>query len=177
LQIWKDIVGYEGSYRISNNGVVESCDRIVKDSRTGTRLVRGRVMKLTTDKDGYHTVQLYKNSKAKIMKVHRLVAIHFCKTVDGSDFVNHIDNKRDNNYYLNLEWTTSLGNIQHKITQGRSNNVKGEDCSWTHLTESDVCEIRQLCNEGVAQKAISLRYNISQQQVSRIKNRKRWGHV
>lgn len=177
MKIWKDVVGYEGSYRISNDGSVESCERIVSHPHTGTRIIRGRLLKLTTDKNGYHTVQLYKDSKAKILKVHRLVALHFCDKIEGNDVVNHIDNRRDNNCYLNLEWTTPLGNTQHMKKQGRSINFKGEECSWSRLTESDVHEIRRMCEEGVTQKEIGMKYNISQQQVSKIKNQKRWQHV
>ncbi len=41
--------------------------------------------------------------------VHRLVAKYFCPN-NGHDIVNHIDCDYNNNYYLNLEWCTTLHN-------------------------------------------------------------------
>ena len=68
-ETWKDVVGYEGLYMISNKGNVRSVDRI--DSRGCRR--RGRMLKPTYDKDGYSLVSLYKNGIVKRKRNHRLV--------------------------------------------------------------------------------------------------------
>jgi hypothetical protein len=32
-EIWKDVVGYEGYYQVSNLGNVKSCERVIKNIR------------------------------------------------------------------------------------------------------------------------------------------------
>ncbi|MDB5200578.1 MAG: hypothetical protein JWO92_2541 [Chitinophagaceae bacterium] len=44
-EIWKDIPGYEGLYKINNNGVVKSYDRI-KSSGRGLYTLPGRIIKI-----------------------------------------------------------------------------------------------------------------------------------
>ena len=80
-EIWKDIEGYEGVYKISNYGNVYSCERTVVYERRGglcSRKYDGKLMKPEIDKDGYKTVNL-KNEKGKKKheKIHRLVANAF----------------------------------------------------------------------------------------------------
>lgn len=176
-EIWKDVIGYEGSYKISNNGNVISCTRVVDDARLGTKTLNQKFLKPTVDSVGYVKVTLYRETKKKVFKVHRLVALHFCDKPSGCEIVNHLDNDKQNNYYENLEWTTPLGNNQHMCKQGRNRNHKGEECSWTNLTEADVLKIRDLCSQGVAQTSIGLMYGISQQQVSKINLKLRWKHL
>lgn len=178
MEIWKDAVGYEGLYKVSNMGNVLSCKRIVEDKRLGTKQLPERLLKLTVDTAGYAKVTLYKGTVKQVWKVHRLVAFHFCEKAEGCDIVNHIDNNTTNNVSSNLEWTTSLGNNRHMMNQGRNRNVRGEDCSWTNLTEKDIIQIRKLCSEGkIPQTQIGEQFGISQQQVSKINVGLRWAHV
>lgn len=65
-QIWKDIVGYEGLYQISNLGNVKSF-----------HLNTERILKSPADSHGYYIVVLCKNKKGKSFKVHQLVAMAF----------------------------------------------------------------------------------------------------
>lgn len=176
-EVWKDIIGYEGFYKVSNFGNVISCKRVVPDTRLGFKTLGQRILKLTVDSVGYVKVALYKETVKEVWKVHRLVAIHFCDKPGGCDIVNHLDNDKQNNKHTNLEWTTPLGNNQHMCIQGRNKPTRGTDCSWTALTEGDVRTIRALCAEGIPQSEIGERYNISQQQVSKINLRLRWKHL
>ena len=79
-EIWKDILGYEGLYQVSNFGRVKS-----------TKFGKERILKLTKDKDGYLIVNLYKNNKSKTLKVHRLVAEVFLPNPYNLPQVNHKD--------------------------------------------------------------------------------------
>ena len=49
-EVWKDVVGYEGYYKVSNLGRVRSLDRIVKCVGTGQAKRKGRVLKGHTKK-------------------------------------------------------------------------------------------------------------------------------
>lgn len=52
-EVWKDVVGYEGLYKVSNFGNVYSC-------------YVNRNLKLGTHRDGYQFVILTKNKQKKI---------------------------------------------------------------------------------------------------------------
>ena len=57
---WKDVVGYEGLYKVSNYGNVISLDRITTN-RWGKYLKKGKTMNQRQDKIGYLKVELTKN--------------------------------------------------------------------------------------------------------------------
>lgn len=46
-------------------------------------------------------------------RVHRLVAMAFCVKEDGKEYVNHIDENKQNNRADNLEWVTNSENAKH----------------------------------------------------------------
>lgn len=100
-EIWKDVVGYEGLYKVSNLGNVYSC---VKKSK--------RNLKLSLSSDGYYRVSLWKDGKAKQAKVHRLIAKAFLD-FDKEKVINHIDGIRTNNILENLELVSQKENVIH----------------------------------------------------------------
>lgn len=106
-EIWKDIEGYEGKYQISNLGKI----RILKE------------MVLQVNKNGYVTINLYKNAKSKRVTVHRLVAKHFILNPENKKCVNHKDCNRTNNNVNNLEWCTHKENTQYSMKYGNSKNL------------------------------------------------------
>lgn len=98
---WKDIEGYGGRYQISDYGRVWN-------------VTTQKMMKPQLKKTGYLNVNLLKpNKKVVTERIHRLVAIHFCKKPDGCNVVNHLDSNKTNNCATNLEWTTVSGNTKH----------------------------------------------------------------
>lgn len=99
-EIWKDILGYEGLYQVSNFGRVKSL-----------KFGKERILKLIKDKDGYFIVNLYKNKKIKSFRVHRLVAEAFIDNPDNLPQVNHKDENPSNNVVSNLEWCNAKYNI------------------------------------------------------------------
>ena len=49
MEIWKDIINYEGYYQASNFGKIKSLERIVENSSTGngTQIIKVSVQYLT----------------------------------------------------------------------------------------------------------------------------------
>lgn len=105
MEIWKDIDGFSGYYEISSSGRV-------RNIRTG------RVLKPSVTDQGYTTVKLYRNNKAKEAKIHRLVASAFIQNPENKPQVNHLDRNKRNNDVSNLEWSTNRENIDHAIRTG-----------------------------------------------------------
>ena len=102
-EIWKEVVGYGGRYKVSNFG------RVI--SNWG-----GWKEKIPTKSPaGYFYVTIYfkKEGKHKRIAVHRLVAHAFLTPVDGKNCVNHKDGNKQNNAVENLEWCTVQENTIH----------------------------------------------------------------
>lgn len=111
---WRDVVGFEGLYKVSSNGDVKSLDREKRHPK-GTKYIKGGIiLKLSTDKDGYKVVSLKKNLFTKMLKVHRIVAEAFIPNPLNKETVNHIDNNKSNNSLSNLEWNTYRENNIHR---------------------------------------------------------------
>lgn len=125
---WRDVVGYEGLYEVSNTGVVKSLGRVVFDSIGRVRKIEGRIMKQGMKKDGsgYCTVSLTHSDgtgeNAKL--VHRIVAEAFIPNPENKEVVNHIDGNKKNNNVTNLEWTTVEENNTHAYNEGLQNSNK-----------------------------------------------------
>lgn len=100
-EIWKDIQGFEGVYKISDLGRVYSCakDLFLKPANNG---------------NGYLFVNLCKDKSVKRMYIHRLVCLSFLGEDKIKKQVNHIDLNKANNNLNNLEWVTPRENSIHR---------------------------------------------------------------
>ena len=130
-EIWKDVKGFEGRYKVSNLGRVRSLDW----SRH-----KGRVLKLKISRRwGYYRLNLaHADGYIKSVSVHRIVAIAFIPNPDNLPEVNHKDeNKLNNVVYFNpdgsidtertnLEWCTSLYNLRYGTRVERVNKLVNE---------------------------------------------------
>ena len=66
----------------------------------------------------YYGYILYKDGKAYTKKEHRLVAENYIENPNNLPQVNHIDGKKLNNHYQNLEWCTASENGKHAYKLG-----------------------------------------------------------
>lgn len=119
-EIWKDIIGYEGLYQISNLGQVKS----IMFRNKMTFFQRDKTLKLYTNKlNGYQYVSLSKNNKKKTFRVHRLVMEAFnpvnkIKGYDKNYTINHKNGIKTDNRLENLEWCTQSENQIHAFKNG-----------------------------------------------------------
>ena len=105
-EIWKDVIGYEGIYQISNFGNLKS----FKNKKSGI------ILKQTNKKGGYFSVVLCFNDKIRYTRIHRLVAESFIPNPEEKKHVNHIDGNKQNNNVYNLEWNTPKENVNHALS-------------------------------------------------------------
>ena len=109
-EIWKDVVGFEGYYLVSNYGRIKSVSRI----HTHTNgIIPSKIKRYGDNGNGYLIVHLSKNSISHTKYVHRLVAIAFLPNPLNLPEVNHKDEDKSNNRLENLEWCTGLYNTNY----------------------------------------------------------------
>lgn len=98
-EVWKDVQGYEGLYKISSKGRVYGL---------------ARKMMLHPEKSGgYLRITFTVDKQKKKFLVHRLVADAFIDNPNHYSQVNHIDENKENNCVENLEWCTPSYNINY----------------------------------------------------------------
>lgn len=111
---WRDILGYEGRYQVSNFGRVCSVERCYF---SGPRqiCVPKRMMSLQKHYRGYLFVHLRKPKERKKFFVHRLVAMAFLPNSEEKMVVNHLNRDKQHNHITNLEWATHQENSDHWV--------------------------------------------------------------
>lgn len=134
MEVWKDVVGYEGLYQISSYGEVKSLDKEINLSNGGIYVKLGKMLLKHEDKYGYWTVTLYRNRIPKTLKIHRLVALAFLENPNSLSQVNHKDENKKNNHVDNLEWcdckyNNSYGTRNKRISASRMGIGKGQKLS------------------------------------------------
>lgn len=102
-EIWKDIVGYEHLYKVSNYGRIKTL---------GRKRVKESIMRCEINK-GYARITLSKHGKKKHYFVHLLVAKAFMPIPVGCYEINHKDENPLNCKVNNLEWCSHLYNLTY----------------------------------------------------------------
>lgn len=146
---WRDIVGYEGLYQVSNYG------RIKSFHLKGIRIIR-----CLQNKDTYPTVGLTKNGKTKNYGVHVLVALTFIQNPKNFPIVHHKDNCKCNSCSWNLAWVTYSENTRLAFQLG----VKKSFGHVKKLTPKQVRYIRKhykRYDKKFGARALAKKFNVN----------------
>jgi hypothetical protein len=176
---WRDVVGYEGIYSISNLG------RVRRDlARNATP---GKILKLGKKARGYFSVSLSINDKRRSHAVHKLVAAAFFGECPPGKQVNHKYPPKTNNRVDNLEYLTQRENIQHSIRTGLAptggrhgsqtkpeSRPRGEDHGNAKLKRADIPRIFEMKKGGMSQRKIAEIVGVSKTTVAIILKGKGW---
>jgi hypothetical protein len=179
---WRDVVGYEGIYSVSNLG------RIRRDLGGARTAKAGRVLKLSKSSNGYPGVALCAFGKQKTTSVHGMVARAFISKPPTGKHVNHKDGCKTNNRLTNLEYVTASENVQHAYRNGLAKGVTGDrHGSHTHpervargdrnghvkIKDADIPRIFELRTNGLSQRKIALIVGLTQGHICEILNGKK----
>lgn len=133
IEIWRDVVGYEGLYEVSNMGRVRSLSREVYVGGKIHKCIReGRVLKQGHShgrRFKYLLVCLCKDQQRSMKRVHRLVAEAFIPNPDNLPFINHKDENPSNNRVENLEWCTPKYNSNYGTARERMKETRKKNNS------------------------------------------------
>lgn len=166
----KDVVGFEDLFGITSSGEVWS-------KRTNKFLAQG------VSKTGYPVISTRiggRNGKCYCFRVHRFVADAFIPNPENKPFVNHKDGNKRNSNSWNLEWVTAKENVVHAYETGLAKGVQGVDHTLSKLTEEEVIFIRENYkprDKVFGATALSKRYNICRQGVSKVANNMTYKNV
>jgi hypothetical protein len=174
MEEWRDVVGFEGLYQVSNFGRVRSVT--TKEIQISFDLVRSekthKIKKQTIDKVFNRPfLSLWKNNKPKICRPHKLVMEAFVSIRPQGMECCHNDGNPQNNHLSNLRWDTAKSNQADRVKHGTTN--RGEQCGNAKLTLEQVRAIRQ---DNRLQRIIAAEYGVKDNTISRIKSGKRWAH-
>jgi hypothetical protein len=157
---WRPVIGYESIYEVSDAGRVRN-------------IKTGHMKKPTTDKkDGRLFLLLWKDGKATIFRVSRIVLTSFVGKCPIGFYGCHNDGDPSNNKLSNLRWDTPSSNRADTLIHGTANI--GERCGTAKLTEKQVL---QIIKDERIQSEIAKEYGVMPSTISRIKSGVRWGHL
>ncbi len=170
-EIWKDVIGYEGLYQVSNMGRIKSFHH----SATG------QILKPQDNGHGYLQITLYGHGRPKQACMHRLVLRAFYGLPPSPDHQgNHKNGIRSDNRLDNLEWMTKSENEKHacRVLGKAPPLVAGETNGQSKLTDEDVIEIRRLYATGEhTQRELGDRFGVDRATIGLIVRRETWKHV
>ncbi len=111
--IWKDLIGFEGRYQVSNSGLIRSIlsnhgkyQEVLKSLSVRSKSCQYLYVAMSIKDKNYHEA------------VHRAVAKAFIPNLDNKPMVNHVDGNKLNNNVCNLEWVTCSENHSHAYATG-----------------------------------------------------------
>lgn len=110
---WRDIIGYEGKYQVSNLGRVRS---LQYHNTKGVKRIG--LLKPAKDGCGYYRCALSKKNILTTYKVHRLVAAAFIPNPNNYPQINHKNGIKTDNRVENLEWCNNSWNQLHAYRTG-----------------------------------------------------------
>ena len=149
-EIWRDVVGYEGIYQVSNLSRVKSFYG-----------GKARIFKHHIDIDGYAVVALSQNGKDRVFGVHVLLARAFIDNPDNKPLVHHQDSNRLHSCIWNLEWVTCSENAQYAVKHGSRKGGSASPCA--KLTKEQAEEVLRLYVKGSSEfgcYGLAKRFNV-----------------
>lgn len=172
LEEWREIAGYP-NYQVSNMGRVRS--NRLRGSKIDS-VSNWKLLNPAIGNQGYRTMKISRDGKAKTVSVHILVLETFVGPCPDGLEACHFNGIRNDNRLCNLRWDTRKNNAHDRRKHGTL--IMGERQHLAKLTESQVIEIKCLINEGeLSEREIGRRYSVSRGAIQAIAQGVNWKHV
>lgn len=149
---WRDIIGFEGLYQVSNLGRVRSLDRVIGSDKRSNQTRKGRILKPAKgNKFGHLKVNLWRNNNSNRVWLHRLVAEAFIGPCPDGQEVRHGPNGLTDNSIFNLSYGTRQDNNLDKRRDGTHNGKpvrRSDGIEFMNLhvaAEETGCQVSSIC--------------------------------
>jgi hypothetical protein len=172
METWKDCVGYESFYQVSDKGQIRSLCRPVK-TMFGVTTRGGNYIKKIVAKNGYEVVNFTTGPKKRHQElVHRLVLTAFIGECPKNMEACHNDGVRTNNELENLRWDTRKSNHQDKRNHGTyQEGAKGSNVKLT------IEQVKEIYQSNLSGKKLAKIFNVGETSIFRVKKQKTWSCV
>lgn len=162
-EVWNPITGFP-DYLVNKQGQVKSLK--------ANKLLRP----IERKGKGHLYVFLYKGSRAERSKkyIHHLVLEAFAGNCPEGLQCRHLDGNPKNNNLENLVWGTALENARDRQIHGTQ--ARGEQCSLSKLTSSQVLEIRSRWGKETSRK-LAAEFGVSHTTIRRAALAVKWSHI
>lgn len=155
----KEIKDYE-NYQADSNGFIIKPSREAKDKRNGN-YTKEIILKEHLTINGYHQIQLWKNSKVVNKLVHVLIWETFNGVSKPKDMdIDHIDGNKDNNSLDNLELVTRKENMKRAVNLRLISSINKDE---------DIIKCIELIKSGMSMTKASNIVGISRDTLKRIR--------
>ncbi|KKM21473.1 hypothetical protein LCGC14_1635040 [marine sediment metagenome] len=171
MEIWREVIGYEGWYEVSDQGHV-------RNLRTKKVLAANA----SAHKRPYYSVTLIRHGHHRKASIHRLVLAAFVGPPPDGYVTNHENGDKRDNRVENLEWVTQRRNVEHAY-EHRLRPV-GEAHHKAKLTEKQVREIRASGwtpqnhpRKAVSSPKLARKYGVSHPTIQAVLRGTTWRHL
>lgn len=164
---WRLLPGFNGWYEVSNWGRVRS------NAPWGSAPPKEpRYLTLKIHRDGYLQVSLRSDGRAKLVQVHRLVALAWHGKPRSGEEVRHLDGSRTNNKASNLCWGTPKENAADRRLHGTDR--LGERHGKSKLSPG---QVKEILGSTDSDTALASRFGVSRGNIWSIRKKKSWSHI
>lgn len=167
--MWKDVVGYEGVYSVSDAGDI-------KRIKGGQGARPDTIISQSIESSGYYGIHLCMYGKKRFFRIHYLVICAFISPRPSIKHeVRHLDGCKTNNSYKNLSWGTRRENVQDAIKHKTA--TVGARNGGAKFTTTEIGDILVSLSTGERASSIARRFKVSPSIISDIKLDKSYKEV
>ncbi len=163
-EVWRQVVGYEGLYDVSNLGNIRTYWKLINDgcfTRWEVSSVPIKFVHKVQIPEGYETVSLRaRNRKITSVYVHRVVLEAFVTKRQPGQVCRHLNGKPYDNRLENITWGTPKENAQDRKGHGNQSNRK--------LSNRDMVLLRHRALHGKPVVNLAFDYGITYREALRI---------
>jgi len=179
-ETWKQILfnghkQFRKKYAVSSHGRAASYNT---DVEKDGKLLSGSLT------SGYRTLNLHVKNGNGTIYIHREVARLFCKkTSHRYKYVIHVNHKKKDNHFKNLEWATldTVSTHQQKSPEKIAYKIKQANKTvGLKLNANQVKTIKGILNDpkrNITYKQLAARYKVSEMTLYRIRSGENWGRI
>ncbi|MGJ5667773.1 NUMOD4 motif-containing HNH endonuclease [Rhodococcus aetherivorans] len=130
---WRPVIGWEGYYEVSSDGLVRSIERTIQYADGRSRVYPSRIISPRDGgRSGHLIVSLSKNLYRRHFRVHTLVAEAFIGPRPAGTECCHNNGIASDNRVENLRWDTHTENMRDTVRHGIHNHARKTHCKRGH---------------------------------------------